>query len=157
MTSPSPADRDIARATALARALDSAIRIPGTRIRVGLDPVAGLIPGVGDLVGAALASYLLVLAARHGAPSSILLRMASNLALDSLVGAVPILGDAFDVGWKANLRNLALLQQHLDRPAATRRSSRVFVAALFTGVALLAVGATYLAVTVVRLVLGLSG
>ena len=156
MTSPPPpVHRDLARARAVTRALDSALGIPGTQIRVGFDPLIGLIPGVGDLVGAALASYILLLAARHGAPKSVLMRMASNLAIDSLVGAVPILGDLFDVGWKSNVRNLALLQQHLDRPAATRRSSRLFAAALFAGIALVAAGAIYLGIAVVQLIVGL--
>ncbi len=139
----------------MARALDNALGIPGTRIRVGLDPLVGIIPGVGDLVGASLASYLILLAARHGAPRSVLLRMASNLAIDSLVGAVPILGDLFDVGWKANVRNLTLLQQHLEQPAATRRSSRLFVAVVFAGIALAAVGTIYLGIMLVVLLVGL--
>ena len=139
----------------MARALDSTLGIPGTRIRIGLDPLVGLIPGVGDLVGASLASYLILLAARHGAPGSVLLRMASNLAIDSLIGAVPILGDLFDVGWKANVRNVALLQEHLERPAAARRSSSLFVAAVFVGIALAAAGAIYLGIVLLALLVGL--
>ena len=157
MTLPSPPDRDISRARALARALDSAIGIPGTGIRVGLDPILGLIPGVGDVIGGDVSGYLLLLAARHGAPRSVLLRMASNLAIDSLMGAVPLLGDLFDVGWKANVRNLALLERYLGQPNATRRSSRFFVATVLTLLILVLAGAAYLAVEVVRLLLGALG
>ena len=155
MTSPSLADRDIARARAVARTLDNAVGIPGTGIRVGLDPVLGLIPGLGDVVGGALAGYLILLAARYGAPRSVLLRMASNLAIDSLLGSVPLLGDLFDVGWKANVRNLTLLEDYFGQPAAARRSSRVFVAVVFALLILVLIGAAYLAVAVVRLLLGL--
>jgi hypothetical protein len=155
MTADAQVDRDLARARAIARGLDNAVRVPGTEIRVGFDPVLGLVPGVGDIVGGALAGYLVFLAARHGAPKSVLLRMTSNLALDSLVGTVPLLGDLFDVGWKANARNLALLEQHLARPAATRRSSRLFVAAVIGALVLLLVGAVYIGVAVVRLLIGL--
>ena len=145
----------MARARAVARSLDSAVGIPGTGIRVGLDPILGLIPGLGDVVGGALAGYIVLLAARYGAPRSVLLRMASNLAIDSLLGSVPLLGDLFDVGWKANVRNLTLLEHYLGQPASARRSSRVFVAALLAVLVLVLIGAAYLAVAVVRLLLGL--
>src|SRR5690554_6293993 len=115
---------EMTRARGLARLLDSVIRIPGTNIRLGLDPILGLVPGMGDALGAGLAGYAIVLAARLGAPPSVIVRMVGNVLIDMLVGAVPILGDLFDVGYKANLRNVTLLERYLERPARTRQTSR---------------------------------
>jgi len=125
-------------ARALARLLDSAIRIPGTGIRIGLDPILGLIPGLGDVAGAGMAGYTVLLAARLGAPRSVILRMLGNVALDTLVGAVPLLGDLFDAGWKANTRNVALLERYLERPGTTRVSSRALVALVIAALVMLA-------------------
>ncbi len=155
MTSPSAAERDLRRARTLARALDSAVRIPGTGIGVGLDPIIGLIPGVGDIAGGVLSGYIVLVAVRAGAPSSVVARMVSNVALDSLIGALPLVGDLFDVGWKANTRNVALLQQHVEQPAAARRASRVTVAVLLAVLALTLVGVVYLAAAVIKIVVGL--
>lgn len=103
------------RAETLSRLLDSAFRIPGTPVRVGLDSLIGLIPGVGDAVGIVLGGWFLVEAVRVDAPAGVLTRMAGNVAIDALVGVVPVLGDAFDVAFKANLRNARLLEAHLDQ------------------------------------------
>ncbi|HEV8304025.1 MAG TPA: DUF4112 domain-containing protein [Gemmatimonadales bacterium] len=92
--------------------LDAGIAIPGTRIRFGLDPLLGLVPGVGDAAGALLAGWILVEAIRLGASPATLVRIVSNIALDALIGAIPLLGDAFDFVWKANLKNVALLERH---------------------------------------------
>jgi hypothetical protein len=110
--------------------LDSSIPLPGTRFRIGLDAILGLIPGVGDLLGVALSSYIVREAARAGAPPSVLMRMAWNVAIEGVVGIVPVLGDVFDAAWKANQRNFALLETHLDHPQRAKRSSRIFVALL---------------------------
>jgi hypothetical protein len=155
MTPSSAAERDVQRARALARALDGAVRIPGTGIGVGLDPIIGLIPGVGDIAGGVLSGYIVLVAARAGAPASVVARMVSNVAIDSLIGTVPLLGDLADFGWKANTRNVALLQQHLERPAAARRASRATVAALLAALALTLVGVVYLGAAAVKMVLGL--
>ena len=106
--------------------LDNSIPIPGLEARIGIDGLIGLLPGVGDTLGALLSSYLLGEAARLGAPKSVLLKMAFNIALDALVGAIPVLGDLFDFVWKANQRNVELLNQYLDRPRKTVVSSRIF-------------------------------
>jgi hypothetical protein len=132
----------------VARVLDDLVRIPGTGRRVGLDPLIGLLPGVGDWAGWVASAHLLVAAARLGAPASVILRMAGNALLDAVVGSVPVLGDLFDLGWKANRRNLALLERLVAEPAATVRASRALVgtvlAATFGVTAAAAVGAVLL-------------
>ena len=149
MTSPVRSD-ETARIRALARALDSAIRIPGTGITFGLDSIVGLVPGIGDLAGAAMSGYIVLAAARMGVPPSVVARMILNLGVDTLVGSVPVLGDMFDVGFRANIRNADLLERHLAEPVATRRSSRVAVAAAVAGILLLAAGGIAVAILVVR-------
>jgi hypothetical protein len=114
----------------LAWLLDSSIPIPGTRFTVGLDALIGLFPVVGDLVGVFLSSYILKEAAALGAPRSILLRMAFNVGVEGLVGMIPFAGDVFDAAFKANQRNVRLLNAYLDHPQRARRSSRAFVLSL---------------------------
>ena len=145
------------RVRLLARVLDDAIRIPGTNIRIGLDSLIGLIPGAGDVAGGAVSAYIILTAARLGASKSVLARMLSNVALDSLVGTFPVLGDVFDVAWKSNRRNVDLLERHLIAPSEAKRASRGFVALILLALGLLIVGAIALAVTVVRLLMGLVG
>lgn len=127
--------RAVERVRSLARILDAAVRIPGTSVRFGADALLGLIPGAGDVAGALLSGSVVVTAARLGAPPSLLVRMLANLAIDALVGTVPLLGDLFDVAWKANLRNVRLLEQHVDDPEAVRRGSRARVLGAILGVA----------------------
>jgi uncharacterized protein DUF4112 len=103
----------------LSRLLDTAFALPGTRVRIGLDGLLGLIPGIGDPLGAVLSSYIIVMAARLGASRHTLLRMLGNVAIEGLVGVVPILGDVFDIAWKANVRNVALL--HAERHEVGQR------------------------------------
>jgi hypothetical protein len=93
-------ETSVARARALARVMDDAVRVPGTRIGFGLDALVGLVPGVGDLVGAAMSGYILYVAAQGGEPFSVIGRMLANVAADTLLGAVPVIGDLFDVAWK---------------------------------------------------------
>jgi hypothetical protein len=145
------------RARALARALDSAVRIPGTNMRFGLDAVLGLVPGLGDVAGAAMGSYLVLLGSRLGAPKPVLARMVLNVALDTLAGVVPVAGDLFDVAWKANMRNMALLDRYMERPTATRKSSALFLLAIIAALALLAVGGIVLAIVVIRWLIGALG
>jgi hypothetical protein len=126
----------------LARLLDSAIPIPGTSWKVGFDPLIGLIPGIGDLIGAVLSGYIIVQAARAEVPTLTLARMLANVGFDTLVGAIPALGDVFDAAWKSNTRNVALLERHLAvsvEPTRERRS---------------VVGATVLALTALVLIVG---
>jgi Domain of unknown function (DUF4112) len=126
----------------LARVLDEAIRIPGTNIRIGLDALLGLLPGGGDLAAGVFSGLIILQAARVGAPASVLGRMLGNVVLDVIVGSIPLLGDVFDVAWKANSRNVRLLEAWLDRPAATKRASALTVG----GILFLLVGVIALAV-----------
>jgi hypothetical protein len=96
--------------------LDSAIVVPGTKLRFGIDPLLGLFPGGGDVVGAALSGYIVYESWRLGVPPSGIARMIMNVFADTLLGAVPVAGDLFDAFWKANLRNIEILRGHVDRP-----------------------------------------
>ena len=98
----------------LSRLMDTAIGIPGTRFRIGLDPILGLVPGAGDLVSTAFSAYIIFLAARFGLPRELLGKMLLNIGLETVVGSVPLLGDWFDAYYKSNMRNLALLEEHLQ-------------------------------------------
>ena len=118
------------RLNRLAWLLDSSIPIPGTRLSIGIDALIGLVPFIGDLAGVLLSSTILIEAARLGAGRSVLARMALNVAVEGLAGLVPFAGDVFDAAWKANQRNLALFEAHLDNPRQAVKSSRVFVAVL---------------------------
>jgi hypothetical protein len=115
--------REIDRLARLAWLLDASIPVPGTRFLVGVDALIGLVPVLGDLVGVALSGYILAQAARLGASRSVLARMAFNVAVEGLVGLVPFAGDVFDAAWKANQRNVRLLERWLERPARTQRAS----------------------------------
>jgi hypothetical protein len=95
-----------------AKALDSQFRIPGTKIRFGLDPIIGLIPGIGDLASPVFAMLLVVEGTRLGIPRIVLLRMVVNALVDAIIGAIPIVGIAGDVFIRANTKNLALLERH---------------------------------------------
>jgi hypothetical protein len=95
----------IARIDALSTLLDTAFVVPGTQIRFGLDALIGLIPGVGDVITTALSLYIVREARALGAPRLLVARMIANVVVDGVVGAVPIVGDAFDVAWRANRRN----------------------------------------------------
>ena len=112
----SRADR-IARLDALANLLDTAFVVPGTNIRFGFDAMIGLIPGIGDAVTTLMSLYIVREARELGVPRHLIARMLVNVALDGVVGAVPFLGDAFDVMWRANRRNMALLRNHLGDEA----------------------------------------
>ncbi|MBL0011746.1 MAG: DUF4112 domain-containing protein [Nitrosomonas sp.] len=114
----------------LAWLMDSSFRIPGTQIRFGLDGIIGLIPGFGDALGALISSHILTQAAQMGAPKSILLKMAFNIGFDAVLGIVPVVGDVSDLIWKANQRNVQLLNDYLNQPEKTVIHSRLFVGIL---------------------------
>ena len=135
----------VRRVDALAHLLDDSIPVPGTGMRFGLDAVIGLVPGFGDVAGALLSSWIVLEGARLGAGISVVLRMLLNVAVEAVVGAIPVIGDLFDAGWKANVKNIRLLHQSIDAPGATRRSSGVFVLVVFLLLAALFAGTLFLA------------
>jgi hypothetical protein len=96
----------------LAKLMDAQFKVPGTNIRFGLDSLIGLIPGVGDLSTFAVSGYMLWIMANNGASGFLLARMVLNILIDAIVGMVPLLGDIFDIAFKANIRNMKLMQQH---------------------------------------------
>ncbi len=140
------AERRIGRVT---HALDELVAVPGTPIRFGLDPVIGLIPVVGDAVAAVVGVWVIGEAARFGIPRLVLGRMAVNLVVDLAIGAIPFLGDIFDVAFRSNSANLELFRRHALDPGASTRGERAFLAGLLlvlVGIVwllLLAVGAVW--------------
>ena len=134
------AERRIGRVT---HALDDLIAVPGTPVRVGLDPIIGLIPVVGDVVSGIVGAWVIGEAARFGVPRIVVGRMVVNLAVDLAIGAIPLLGDLFDVAFRSNTRNLALFRRHALEPDASNRGDQAF----FLGLALLVVGVVWLILT----------
>ena len=125
----------------LADLLDQRFTIPGTSIRIGLDPIIGLIPGIGDTLANLTGSTILLLGAQFGLPKVVLLRMALNVAANTLIGAIPVLGDVFSIWFRSNVRNAQLLE---DYAAGERQSTRpgdwFFVAAVIGALILLLIG-----------------
>ncbi len=120
----------------LAWFLDNSIPIPGTAIRVGLDPIIGLIPGLGDMVGGLFSAYIVLESARLGASGSTILRMCWNALVEVVIGMIPFLGDLFDAGWKANAKNLVLLERQLGNHQLAARRDRGFILLLGAGLCL---------------------
>jgi hypothetical protein len=147
---PETSSRRIAALARFAFWLDAGLRIPGTPWRFGLDPILGLIPGGGDAAGAVLAGWILVEGFRLGASRATLLRMAANIVIDAGVGAVPIFGDIFDFAWKANLRNVALLERHLAAPKRAASADRWFLWLVLLGLCAGAVAALALGYLLAR-------
>ena len=108
------------RAHKLANWMDNRFRIPGTQRRVGLDGMLGLIPGIGDAATTLISTYIIGQALKHNLPKRVVARMGWNWMVDSVVGAVPLVGDLFDFAWKANTKNAALLAKHLGSVSTTR-------------------------------------
>lgn len=144
------AERRIGRMTHL---LDELIEVPGTSIKVGLDPVIGLIPVAGDALSALAGGWVILEASRFGLPRVILARMVVNLALDLGIGAIPLLGDAYDLVFRSNSRNLDLFRKHALDPAASTRGEQ----ALFIGLGLLIVGIVWLVVVAMSAFIGWLG
>jgi hypothetical protein len=134
-----PSDNSAAlkRVQIVTHVLDNAIPIPGTRHRIGLDPIIGLLPGGGDLVGTVASVYIVAECLRFGLPKETLLRMLTNLSIDLMAGSVPVVGDFVDASWKANSKNLKLLQAHIDNPVPQRAADKRF--AWFVAFALIGV------------------
>lgn len=144
---PATSSREVARLRKFAYWLDG----------LGLDPLLGLIPGAGDAAGAVLAGWILVAAFRMGASRATVLRIAGNVALDAGLGAIPLIGDIFDFAWKANLRNVALLERHLAAPVQAGHADRSFVLLVISGVLVLALGLVLVGILLMRWVVRALG
>src|SRR5437667_2862921 len=136
MSTAIPRENPLAGLRALTKVMDEAVSIPGTRFKFGLDGIIGLAPVVGDLAGAAISGYGVIAALRMGAPASVIANMLLNLVIDAGIGAVPVVGDLFDFGWKANRRNLDLLERFARDPQNTRARSRRTLAAVMIALVL---------------------
>jgi uncharacterized protein DUF4112 len=143
----------VARVRRVAVLWDAALRIPGTPFAIGLDPILGLAPGLGDALGTGVALWIVLEAARVGTPAATLLRMLANVAIDALIGAIPVAGDLFDFAWKANLRNVELLERHVAEPTAARRASTRWIVAVGVTLALLLAGVVALGAVALRALL----
>ena len=142
--------RALDRIRRIAWLMDNSIGVPGTGFRIGLDPLIGLIPGFGDIAGAIFSCYIVLSGARLGASRSTLFRMLWNVLVEVVIGAVPILGDLFDAGWKANARNLALLERSLENQSLAIAKDRGFVVVLGAGITILAGAAVFSAYLLIR-------
>jgi hypothetical protein len=120
-------EQKLAHIRGLARFLDESIPVPGTKYKIGVEPIVGLIPGVGDFFGVTLSAYIILRAADLGVSAATIVRMIINLAIDGVIGSLPFVGDLFDLVWKANKRNLMIVETELLKNAPLK-SSKVFVA-----------------------------
>ena len=134
----------------VARLLDSSIVVPGTQYRVGLDPILGLLPGLGDLISPLFTIGILWQARELGLPRVVQLRMLFNVAIDTLVGVVPVFGDLFDFAWKANDRNMALLDSHADEQRSAAGADWLFVAGMILVLLIVAVSPIVLAIWLIN-------
>lgn len=149
---PSPIADRLGHLRSLSYWLDTAIAIPGTRIRFGLDPIIGLLPGGGDTAGLLLSSYIVLEAARLGASKSVLSTMAFNILLETVAGIVPFVGDLFDATWKSNVRNLSLLEDYLKVPHSRREraNNRWFALLLIGALVLVFISCVVLSIQLLR-------
>ncbi|HEY8989031.1 MAG TPA: DUF4112 domain-containing protein [Candidatus Limnocylindrales bacterium] len=133
------------RFAAVSRVMDELVTVPGTSVRVGLDPLVGLVPVVGDVISAVVGFWLIAAATRFGIPRIVVGRMIVNTVVDMAVGAIPVLGDLFDVVSRSNSRNLALFRRHALDPTASTRGERLALA----GIVVLLVGLLWLVATAI--------
>lgn len=117
--------RDLVALRRFAHLMDEAFTIPGTRFHVGLDALLGLIPGIGDIIGGVLSTWIIAGALRHRVPAGIIVRMVWNVVLDLLLGAVPVAGDAFDFLYEENMKNMRLLEKYRDRRQPPRSTAAI--------------------------------
>lgn len=139
---------------ALAWLLDNSIPIPGTGRRIGLDAVVGLVPGLGDVLSGGIGLFVVLRGAQLGVPGVVLVRMIVNVALDFGIGAIPIVGDAFDLWFKAHARNVALIRRHAAAPDASTAGSWAFFGGLLLAVLLLAAGVLWLVARLLGAIFG---
>jgi hypothetical protein len=134
--------------------LDGLFRIPGTGWRFGLDSLVGLIPNFGDLATSLVSFYILVAGARYGVPKITLLRMALNIGLDYLVGAIPFVGDAFDFVWKANKQNMDLIRERGAGKGKGTTGDYLFVILIILGLIVLLIGSIAVSLYILTLLFG---
>lgn len=155
-----PTDQALARLDQVkryARLLDAAIPVPGTKLTFGIDALIGLVPGFGDALGIGFSSYIVWQAFRAGSSKRLLTRMLYNVAVDGLLGAVPLLGDWHDFVWKANIKNARLLERQVLDPAKTARASGWFLVAVLGSLMMIGIAAMVLAIWTIRTLIGLIG
>ena len=140
------------RIGAVAHLLDDVVRVPGTGLRLGLDPIIGLVPFLGDLTSGLMSAWIVIEAARFRLPGVVLAQMIMYATVDFLIGLIPILGDVFDFGFKANTRNLELFHRHAVDPSASTASSL----ALVGGVVLAFVGLLWLGFVLISRLLSVA-
>ncbi len=133
--------------------LDGAFVIPGTNARIGLDPLLGLIPVIGDLIGLIAGGYIVILAASLGVPRVVLMRMWLNVAIDAVLGTIPVIGDLLDAAWRANLMNAELLDRALDDPKATARRSGWYLVGLFLLLIVVTAGVVWVIIWLIGLLI----
>jgi hypothetical protein len=142
----------------LAHWLDSVFEIPGIRLRFGIDALLGLLPGVGDTASALASVYILQSATKFGVPRITVARMTLNIMIDLLMGALPIVGDVFDVYWKANRKNVELLRRHVKANAAIERkltrSDSLFVAGMIALIAVILIASVVAAYFILAWIFG---
>jgi hypothetical protein len=155
--SPQPSDQPIEAQTSsirrlrrLSYLLDDVIRIPGTPYRIGIDPLLDVLPIGGDFLGTAFSVYIVLEAARLGVPRAALVQMVVNILLDTVISTVPVLGTVVDATWKANRKNIALLQEHLDIPQPGKKADWLFIALLLGGLLLAVVVMAAISVMLLR-------
>jgi hypothetical protein len=136
--------------------MDQAFPVPGTNIRVGLDAVLGLIPGIGDVMGAMLSTWVIAGALRHRVPMRVILRMVLNISIDLIFGAIPVAGDVFDFLYEENMKNMRLLEKHRDRTRSPRHTSEIamILVAIIAFLVLLALTMIVLVVAAIIAIIG---
>jgi hypothetical protein len=140
----------------LSNLLDNAIGIPGTPFSIGLDSILGLIPGGGDIIGGIFSAYIVFTSARMGLPKETLVRMVLNIVLDILIGTVPVLGDLMDFAWKANTKNMELLETNLKYPQpTTKKADRSFIILLLVGLILFVLAVAVVSATLIGVIVKL--